>query len=206
VTPNFDEMVGSELTTEERDRLHRVHELLVLAGPPPELPPQLEHAPHLGNVRVLRRPNMSRRALLLVAAALLAVGVFGSGYALGHGSGHIAAPAARVLRLSGTAIDPQAQALLSVQSPSAGNWPMTLTVANLPKLPRRAYYEVYLVRNGKPWGSCGQFVVTNTSGAITVKLNAPYALRKGDTWVVTREMPGEHGPGQKVLTPSGSTV
>ena len=34
--PNFDELVGTDLDPRERDRLHRVHELLLAAGPPPD--------------------------------------------------------------------------------------------------------------------------------------------------------------------------
>lgn len=201
MTANFDEIVGSELTGEERERLQRVHELLVTAGPPPELPPQLENASPADNVRVLRRPNMSRRALVLVAAALVAVGVFGSGYAIGHSPS--ASRVVQTIRLAGAAQTPNAQGILKIlPSTSSGNWPMTLTVANLPKLPAHQLYEVYLVRNGKPYASCGTFAVTNASGAVTVNLNAPYALRPRDTWVVTREQPGEQGPGQTVLVPS----
>ena len=40
--PDFDELVGGDdLPGPERERLQRVHELLVAAGPPPELPPEL---------------------------------------------------------------------------------------------------------------------------------------------------------------------
>ena len=37
--PDFDQLVGHEVGREERERLQRVHELLVEAGPPPELSP-----------------------------------------------------------------------------------------------------------------------------------------------------------------------
>src|SRR5437588_621917 len=43
--PEFRELVGDDLTPEERARLERVHELLVAAGPPPELPPALAEPP-----------------------------------------------------------------------------------------------------------------------------------------------------------------
>ena len=38
--PDFRELVG-DLPDEERARLERVHDLLIAAGPPPELPPAL---------------------------------------------------------------------------------------------------------------------------------------------------------------------
>src|SRR5947207_753497 len=43
--PNFDELIGTEATGAERERLHHAHDLLVQAGPPPELPPSLQKAP-----------------------------------------------------------------------------------------------------------------------------------------------------------------
>jgi hypothetical protein len=61
---------------------------------------------------------------------------------------------------------------------------------------------VYLVRDGKPWGSCGTFKVSNSSRSLSVPLTAPYALRSGDSWVVTLERPGQHDPGQTVLRPA----
>src|SRR5206468_2040698 len=46
VMRDFDELVGGgDLEATERERLERVHDLLVAAGPPPELPPALEQAP-----------------------------------------------------------------------------------------------------------------------------------------------------------------
>jgi hypothetical protein len=39
--PDFEELVGGDLEPRERERLLRVHEALVAAGPPPELTPDL---------------------------------------------------------------------------------------------------------------------------------------------------------------------
>ena len=41
-TPNFRDLVGEGLPPTEQERLERVHEMLIAAGPPPELPPELE--------------------------------------------------------------------------------------------------------------------------------------------------------------------
>jgi hypothetical protein len=73
-------------------------------------------------------------------------------------------------------------------------------VTGLPKLPPRTYYEVYLFRDGHPWASCGSFVVSGSSQALRVSLNAPYKLHKGDSWVVTRQTVGAE-PGKTVLRP-----
>ena len=36
--PHFGDLVGNDLSPAERERLERVHDMLVAAGPPPELP------------------------------------------------------------------------------------------------------------------------------------------------------------------------
>ena len=43
--PDLHELVGDDLEPAERDQLERVHAMLLDAGPPPELPPSLAHAP-----------------------------------------------------------------------------------------------------------------------------------------------------------------
>ena len=45
--PNLDELVGTDTTGAERERLQHVHDLLLEAGPPPELSPELEAGPNL---------------------------------------------------------------------------------------------------------------------------------------------------------------
>ena len=79
---------------------------------------------------------------------------------------------------------------------------MQLNVTGLPKLPAHAYYAVFVVRNGKIWAPCGTFVVAGEQHGTSVHLNAPYELKHGDTWVVTRQMPGQHEPGAIVLKPT----
>jgi hypothetical protein len=202
--PSFEELVGAEATSEERERLRHVHELLLEAGPPPELTPKLRKAPgsDSGVVHFQGRSVM-RRALLVLAAAVSIAAVFAAGYGVANSrhSGGSSKAAPKTVELKGTKAVPQAQATLEVWKPQAGNWPMTLSVTGLPKLPKHVYYEVYLVRNGKPWAPCGAFKVASASQTLTLTLNAPYKLRKGDTWVVTR--PAAHGtdPGKTVLRP-----
>jgi hypothetical protein len=43
--PKFQDLVGEGLPPTEHERLERVHEMLIAAGPPPELPPELEEVP-----------------------------------------------------------------------------------------------------------------------------------------------------------------
>ncbi len=182
--PDFDELVGADVEAAERARLRRVHSLLVQAGPPPELSPSLEAGPTLA-MTLARRPVRPRRRLLLLAAALAIVGLaFLAGFIAGNGGN--GASAAKVMQLTGTPAAPNALASLQIEPVDAGgNWPMRLSVKGLPKLPSGSYYEVYLVRSGKPWGACGTFKVAK-GGATVVQLNAPYRLRRGDTWEVMR--------------------
>ena len=199
-TPDFDELVGHDLSPEERERLERVHELLVAAGPPPELTPQMERGPTLAmTLGGPSRRRVERRLALLAAALTVLVLAFLGGYLAGHGNiGSLAG--ARKLDLVGTAQARGARAVLQVQdADAAGNWPMTLSVTGLPKLPRYGYYEVFLTRNGKIFAPCGTFAVKSVAGAVSVKLNAPYELHRGDGWVVTKQLRGHHEAGPVVL-------
>jgi hypothetical protein len=198
--PRFEDLVGDDLGVAERERLERVHDLLVTAGPPAELPPHLERGPSLGMTLVGRRMRKQRRIMLLAAALCVLALVFLGGYLAGNRGGGLGS--AHALQLRGTAAAPKALASLVVQeADAAGNWPMRLSVTGLPELPRHGYYEVFLSRNGSPLLPCGGFVVKNQNAAVSVQLNAPYHLRKGDTWVVTKELPGKPGAGPVVLRP-----
>jgi hypothetical protein len=203
--PTLDDLIGPDTTGEERERLRHVHGMLLEAGPPPELSPKLEAGPTLG-MTLQRKRALKRRAMLLLAAALAVVGVFLAGYAVANrgGSGHTPA---LTQALKGTAVAPQAQGTLEVWDARDGNWPMTLSVVGLKQLPPHSYYEVYLVRHGKPWGSCGTFRVQSPNpGVVTVTLTAPYTLRKGDSWVVTLPGAGGTEPGKTVLRPAHVTA
>jgi hypothetical protein len=196
-TPEFDELIGTDIGREDRERLARVHALLVAAGPPPELPPELELGPTLA--MTLGRPKQRRthrRLALLAAAFVVLLLAFVAGYIAGNNpttSGH-------TLKLVGTAQAPNALAALRVEDRDpAGNWPMTLTVTGLPKLPQHGYYEVFLTRGGKVFAPCGSFLVRSPTGAVSVQLNAPYDLHAGDGWVVTKQLRGNHTAGPVVL-------
>jgi hypothetical protein len=201
--PEFEDLVGPEVSGEERDRLLRTHELILQAGPPPELPPSLEAGPTLG-MTIGRAPKQHHRQrwALLAAAVVVLLLVFIGGYLAAGGKQSSASPTpVTTLKLQGTKAAPRAEAALELLPAQGGNWPMTLAVTGLRRLPKNYYYEVYLVRDGKPWASCGTFVVHESSEATKVTLNAPYRLRPGDTWIVTKQPPGASGPGPTVLQP-----
>ena len=64
--PDFFDLVGDEGTPEELERLRRAHDLLVAAGPPPELSPRLAEAPS-GIGRTSRLPSGSASWLATTA-------------------------------------------------------------------------------------------------------------------------------------------
>jgi hypothetical protein len=205
--PNLNDLVGTEVTGAERQRLQQVHELLLEAGPPPEISADLEAGPTLGMTlgrQQHQRRRVKRRAMLLVAAAILVALVFIAGYASRGGGKSGSSQAVIRQAFKGTSVAPQAQGTLEVWSSKDGNnWPMTLTVVGLQQLPPHTNYDVYLVRNGRPWGACGSFRVGgNPQVPVTVTLSAPYTLHKGDTWVVTRPGAGGAEPGRTVLRPT----
>jgi Anti-sigma-K factor rskA len=196
VKPDFDELIDDDVRGAERERLERVHELLVAAGPPAELPPHLEQ-PSLA-MTLARRPGRNRRRVAAIAAiaAVLAI-AFVVGYIAGNRGGGLAAQTS--LQLTGTKAAPNALASLRILPvDSSGNWPMRLSATGLPKLGKKWYYEVFLVRSGKIYAPCGSFVST---GTVDVSLNAPYRLQPHDTWVVTKQHQGDRARGPVVLRP-----
>jgi hypothetical protein len=202
--PNLDELIDAGTTGAERRRLEHVHDLLLQAGPPPELTPQLRNPPTFGVVPLqLKRRDARRRTLVLLAAAVAIAAIFAVGYGVGNLGGSSSARGAQTIALQGIGPASHARATLQVWHFKDGNLPMTLSVVGLPKLPARSYYDVYLVRDGKvqPWGVCGSFSVSGSSRELTLNFSAPYPLQKGDTWVVTRPGPGGTEPGRTVLRP-----
>jgi hypothetical protein len=184
-TPDFDELVGGDLSPDERDRLRRVHELLVEAGPPPELTPRLQSPPAPPRATVIALPRRRRGALLLVAATV-AIALFGGGWFLGS-RGHTA-HVARTVDMHGPGGAAASLVVYSVDH--AGNWPMKMTVSGLAVLPHGQTYTLWLTKKGKLEASCGTFTVAD--GTTTVRLNAPYRLTEYDGWIVARS--GQSAP------------
>jgi hypothetical protein len=192
-------------------RLRRVHDLLVQAGPPAELSPALEQPasaprsggpprvgelPRRGELIPFPLPRRRLGSLAVVAAAAAAV-VFGGGYLLGHSKAKTEAFATkRVVPMHG--IDDSRAAIRVSSSDSAGNRPMLVSVTGLPRQSDpKAYYELWLSRNGKPIAPCGGFRVTGKT--TTFRLTVPYTLRGFDGWIVTAVKPGDRDPGRIVM-------
>lgn len=198
----FEDIVDTEgLGAEDEARLRHVHDLLLQAGPPPDLSPGLNEAPSLRPAEdppevafLFRR----RRGLAVVLALAAAIAAFAGGYAFGHSRASTSFQAERLVPMHGHAAG-QLAVLKIAKADSVGNWPMELTVRGLPtQAARGAYYELWLTRGGKPVVPCGTFRVT--SKTTTVRLSVPYSFHGQHGWVVTVQPANDHGPGPVVLT------
>jgi anti-sigma-K factor RskA len=171
--PDFDQLVGDDLGADERERLQRVHNLLVSAGPPPEAP---ERAP------VVPLARRRRRGALLAVAAALAVAAFAFGVAVGNESGGRTTDF--VVEMSGAG---EAAASLTVyELDEAGNWPMEMEVEGLAPAGSGRPFELWLTKGGELEAFCGSFA-TADDGSARVPLNAPWRLDDFDGWVVVEE-------------------
>lgn len=191
--PDFRELVGDEGGREELDRLRRVHELLVAAGPPPELSPRVANPPDVEESKVLEFKRRRPATLLAVGIAAVAA-AFVIGYAVGdhHSSFSAQGPA---IPMHGIGQARAAHADIKIGShDSGGNYPLEMTVQGLRRLPKGGWYELLLSKGGKPTLPCGDFAVAGTQ--TTVRMSVPYdfsdlrARKAFDGWVVVAHSPG----------------
>jgi hypothetical protein len=200
---SFDDIVGTEgLSPDEEQKLRRVHQLLVAAGPPPDLSPDLSLPPVPGDevdppeVAYLFRRRRGRVLVLALAAALAA---FVGGYAFGHSKGKPSAfTSIRTIAMHGPSGGASHGVINIAEKDSVGNWPMQIDVSGLPEQARQSYYELWLTHNGKAVAPCGAFRVN--AKTTHVRLTVPYALKNFDGWVVTSQGPDRNGLGPVVLT------
>jgi len=203
VTADFDQMVDlTGVSPADRVRLQRVHDLLVAAGPPAELPSGLSDAPPApADAKVIAFPRRRRTAAAILIAAAVAVACFSGGYVLAN-QAHNATTlhAIRVVGLSG-----EQNSLASLRVGAAdrnGNWPVELTVTGLPALHGAdSHYLLMLTQDGKPTWVCGMFKV-GENGATTVTFSVPYRITGHTTWAVTEMTKGTRFPGQVVMRTS----
>ena len=183
--PDFDELVGEGLDPAERERLRRVHDLLVQAGPPPELPPALADVDAEPAAPVYPLFPRRRWAAAAALAAALALAAFGVGYLVGDRGASAAPETFTVLPMAAPdgSATPRAS-LVVFEDDDAGNWPMELTARGLPELPDGGTYTLWLTRAGRLAQSCGEFAAAGEK--TVVPLNAPFRLRDFDGWVITR--------------------
>ena len=182
--PDFRDLIGDEGAPEELERLRRTHDLLVAAGPPPELPPRLAEPPEATG-RIAFLPRRRKEATFVLAAAVAAA-AFGVGFLIGgRGSSEFPAKGTAVA-MHGTAPGNAARASILIgDRDQVGNWPLLVRITGLKPLKKGVWYELYLTRKGKKPAWCGAFAV-NSSGRTTVQFSVPYKLSgAGVGWIVT---------------------
>jgi hypothetical protein len=167
--PDFRDIVGDDLPPEERDRLERVHEMLIAAGPPPELPPQLADVP-TGRPAAdpIALPRRRTGAALALAAAIALVAFLG-GYIAGHSK---SSPFETVRSVELGNREMSAVVKLGPKDTN-GNTPMQVKVKGLPSLPPQDYYVLFMTKGGKPVVECGTFRV-RARGSVTVPFTVAY--------------------------------
>lgn len=182
--PDFDELMEGIEQPEERERLRRVHELLVEAGPPPELSPALASAPRPAERRFSLWGNRRRVVGTLAFAGALLAATFAMGYLAGDsGSEESAIPVRQTIALRS---DGEASGAVNLGFRGRdGNWPMVIAVRGLEPLRGGDYYTLALTKKGKPVVTCGTFNVADRSRN-TIRMTAAYNLEGFDGWVVLR--------------------
>jgi len=205
----FGDLIDVEgLTASETARLQRVHQMVVAAGPPPELSLALQTAPAAPTARPrsafrLSPPALRGRSALgvLGATTAFAAACFGVGFVLGdHATGNTQVVNVVAMQGNGTR-NTTASLHVGAANPD-GNWPLSLTVSGLAKLKdKNSYYVLALEENGKPERFCGMFRV-DADGKATVEFSVPYPITKSTRWAVTAMKPGASWPGHVVMTTS----
>ena len=143
MSDRFDELVGEVDDPRERERLRRVHDLLLSVDAPPERSPTLGDAAPPSPAPLL--PRRRGRALVLLAAALAAAS-FGAGWLAGARGGDTEPEL--VIAMSGSGATGSIELL---PQDASGNWPMNVLVRGLePSRDRSDYYELWLTKDGKP--------------------------------------------------------
>jgi hypothetical protein len=194
--PDLRDLIGDEGGPDER--LARVHELLVDAGPPPDAVPR---SPHVGGRTLRVRPRRRRWTELALAAALAAIAL-AVGFVVGsRGDGF---EPVRTIAMHGVSPVADASAELAMGEPDeSGNIALEMYVERLPQLPQGGWYELFLSKNGVIGASCGTFVTAGDE--TTVRLGVGYDLGawreagRYDGWVVTAHLPGQPGSGERIL-------
>jgi len=188
--PDFRDLVGDEGSPEELAKLQRAHEMLIAAGPPPELSPRLAEPPKAPARERESWFHRWRSPAAFGLATAVAAAAFGVGYLVG--SGPEGFPESRSLTMRGVGQLASASATLAVgaQDP-VGNYPLKMTVHGLPRAPKGGWYELLLSKNGRPTLPCGTFLAAQRP--VTVRLSVPYDLSEFpklfDGWVVTLHVP-----------------
>lgn len=194
--PDFRDLLGDDVSADEAARLERVHALLVQAGPPPELPPELASAPLPGQEPVVPFLPKRRRGFSIALAATIGLLAFSLGTLWGREDADF--DSSRVVQMRGVGEERDALASIEIgDRDDGGNYPMLVKVRGLEPIgKRRSYYELLLTKDGKPVYSCGVFNVRGDAEPTEVRVSVPYGLDNDswyDGWIVVRVEDGQRG-------------
>jgi hypothetical protein len=176
---DFRDLVGDDLSQEERVKLERVDRLLrSVPAPPSEVPGSLDRA--VNRIGTERRQWTPRRLLVAMTLAVtLAALFFGLGRWTTSGEPHYRA----TIQMTPAASNPGASALIKLGDRDAnGNWKLKLQVGGLPELTGDGYYVLWLAKDGKYAATCGTFKVR---GDTTIDTTVSYRLSEYDAWVIS---------------------
>jgi len=176
---DFRDLVGDDLSQEERLKLERVDRLLrSVPAPPSEVPGSLDRA--VNRIGMGRRQWTPRRLVAAVAMAVaLAALFFGVGRWTTGDEPHYRAS----IQMKPAASNSRASALIKLGDRDAnGNWRLKLQVDGLPELSGDGYYVLWLAKDGKYAATCGTFKVR---GDTTIDMTVSYRLSEYDTWVIS---------------------
>ena len=188
--PDFHELVGNDLEPAERERLERVHDMLIAAGPPPELPQELAEPPRPESKLVDLARRRVRTGLLLAATIVLAA--FAAGYLLGTRGERSSSESFTTAKTAVLGKSPDRLAVVRIgQIDENGNRTMIVNVDGLTRLKDGDYYTLFMTRNGKPVVTCGTFNVSD-DGVTTVRFSVAYDLEHFDGLMLSRYSGKEH--------------
>jgi len=170
--PEFRDLVGDDVPAEEQERLTRVHELLVAAGPPPELPPSLADVPGPAASSPSWLPHRRLGAAFALAAAIALVAFVG-GYVVGQERTDDDFGAAPNIVLRGAG---EMRVVVQFAPPDAnGNRRMLVRAQRLPRTKPGSYYILFMTKKGKPIAQCGTFKV-GSGPLTTVRFTVGYEV------------------------------
>lgn len=199
------DLLPDDVGAAELARLQHVHDLLLAAGPPVELPPALAGGPPRavaqaglgGGARIVAFVRERKRTVAFAAAAAAAV-LFGVGFLSGYATKDTGFKAAfGPVPMVGSGSTAQAVAQIWIgKRDAAQNWPSRMQVRGLPSLGEDGYYELWLTdaKTGKKVLLCSSFAVH--AGVTTVTFNYPGSA-KGKGWLIVQDTPA--GEGKPVL-------
>ena len=146
--PDFFDLVGDDGTQQELEQLRQAHDLMIAAGPLPELSPRLAEPPRTTAKTTSWLPRRRRGTAFVLAAGVVAA-AFGVGFLVGdRGNGQFPSVGQPIAM---HAVTPQGKGRASIligEQDSVGNWPLLVRATGLKPLPKGEWYELYLTKKG----------------------------------------------------------